>query len=249
SVSCEVQEEETAPELPPESSFIMDLSDFTDQNKSFPIDDTTNQKNFQHAAGHVILWNLFITIGMAIPVISFLEAFKHEAVLVETGHWKWSYNFRAGGVLHLAELHGIVSDSVTWEMYITKENFFDNYLWYSGKGDFGVSGGYWIIRKGPDNDVPLLKIDWERKIADSTGNITYTNVEPGGAENGGYIKYGTTTDEPYNAFYDIYNKGEDHLVEIEWKRGPKEGRVKNEKWFKDTEWHCWDSTLYNINCN
>ena len=151
-------------------------------------------------------------------------------------------------MLHTASLHGIVTDSVTWEMYITKEGEFEDFLWYFGKCDFLATGGYWILHKNPTNDVPLLQIDWERNYLDSTGSIKYTNVEPGGAENGGYIHYGLTLDEPYNAYYDIYNKGQDNLVEIEWNKLTKDGRVKNQQWFKDTEWHCWRPDLKNIIC-
>ena len=78
------------------------------------------------------------------------------------------------------------------------------------------------------------------------GDIKYTNIEPGGAENGGYIFYGKTTDTTYDAYYHIYNKGQDNLTEIEWNLTSKAGRIKDEKHYSDTDWHYWDENLDDI---
>lgn len=238
-----------APELPPASTFVIDMSTFTgNQQKSIAVDDTTKKTNFGFAAFTVGVWNIVITLGMAIPVASFLESFKHEAVQVETGHWKWSYNFYANNILHLAELHGIVSDSIRWEMYITKEGSFTNFKWYTGTSDLLSTNGYWILYQAPDKPQPLLRIDWSRNPADSTGETQYTNIIPGGTENGGYIHYGVNHDIPFDAFYNIYNKGKDNLTEIQWNRTTIEGRIKDTLIFNDNNWHCWNSLQYNMIC-
>ncbi|MEK6617052.1 MAG: hypothetical protein AABZ32_13275, partial [Bacteroidota bacterium] len=97
------------------------------------------------------------------------------------------------------------------------------------------------------NVTPLLQIDWT-KNATGTCDIRYTNVIPGGAENGGYINYGIVSDPKYDAFYDIYNKGQNNLTNIKWNRSSKAGRVKDQKKFGDALWHCWNTSLVNDTC-
>jgi hypothetical protein len=104
------------------------------------------------------------------------------------------------------------------------------------------------VNRGPDYEGPFLQIDWHRYISTQTGDIKYTNVIPGDAENGGYIFYGSTTDEEYDRFYNIYNKGQDNLAEIEWNFTNKNGRVKDEHFYLDADWHCWDSNFNDIDC-
>ncbi|MFC2137356.1 hypothetical protein ACFLTE_04205 [Bacteroidota bacterium] len=250
-IACEESEnkdEQVAPELPPVSSFVIDFSDFTNNTKSVAIDDTNRQNNFGTAAFQAGIWNVIITVGMAVPVLSFLESFNHEPELVEIGWWKWSYDFKVNKINHTAVLHGKVTDSVTWEMYISKDDEFNDFKWYWGRGDILATGGYWILQEKPENRVDLLRIDWDRNPVDSIGNIRYMNIMKDHQEFGGYIHYGTTLDEPYNAFYHIYNKSADNLTEIEWNTEIKDGRIKNQNAFWDDEWHCWDNEQYNVEC-
>lgn len=125
-------------------------------------------------------------------------------------------------------------------MYISKLDEYTDFKWYTGRSALDNTSGTWTIFKEPNDPVPLLDIEWHRDYQNDTGDITYTNVEPNGAENGGYITYGTTTDVDYNAFYNLYNKGEDNLVDIEWNRTTIAGRVANEKCYGNTNWQYWD---------
>ncbi len=112
-----------APELPPTSSFVMDFSDF-------PDDDTTKYKNsyaytYQNwlwAASNVTVWNAVLTVTLVVPVAAFYESFNHQGVWdPSVSAWVWSYNFTAGGAVHLAELQAsLVNEGVRWEMYISK---------------------------------------------------------------------------------------------------------------------------------
>ena len=72
------------------------------------------------------------------------------------------------------------------------------------------------------------------KCCASTGDIKYTNIIPGGAENGGYIYYGTQTGD-MTRFYDIFNKGQDNLTEIEWNHTDYHGHVKDPNKFGDSD--------------
>lgn len=244
--SCEKDEDEgTAPVIPPQSAFVMDFSDFSSQSKSADVLLTSG--NWGYAVINITVWNFFTTLSMVIPVASYVEAFNHEPEYQGDATWKWSYSFLN---VYTADLYGKVqSDSVEWKMYITKSGEFNEFLWYSGTCDIAATGGYWIFNKSYLENHKLLQVDWTRDKANETGTIKYTNIEPGGDENGGYIYYGKTLETPYNAFFDIYNKGEDNLINIEWSKEDHSGRVKSEDYFGDTEWHCWDTNLQDVDCN
>ena len=65
-------------------------------------------------------------------------------------------------------------------MYISKEGFFEDFLWYTGESDFWATEGTWTLRKGPDQDVDLLLIEWSRNPSEGTGQVKYTNIAEGG---------------------------------------------------------------------
>ena len=247
SISCEETEteENDAPQIPPESTMLMDFSDFSNP------EDTTDKANetyiaWGHSAFNVLVWNAVITVGLAVPVTSFTEAFNHQAEYhADENYWTWTYGFNANGQ-HQAELKGyLTGDTVTWEMKI------DDFLWYYGNSHLDRTGGYWILNESKQQPTPLLRIEWARPDT-TVASISYTNIAPEesshGAENGGYIAYGITEEE-FNRYYDIYNKGQDNLIEIQWNFEDKHGRVKDYRRFLDENWHCWDTTLQDTDCN
>lgn len=248
-VSCKKDNNsEPAPELPPESSFEMDFSGFSNPNDTLASRNLSSYHNWGHAYADVAVWSTIIKVGLAVPVAAFYESFNHEAVYHPgDNNWTWCYNFMAGGTVHEAELTGYLeNDTVNWEMRITKAGAFTNFLWYTGKNSFDRSGGYWILNEKPANPNPLLRIDWTYE-GGGIGDMQYTNVKPGGAENGGYIHYGTSTGD-LTRFYNIYNKGQDNLTEIEWSNVDYHGHIKDPKVFGDSDWHCWDDSLQDVVC-
>lgn len=240
-----------APTLPPSASMAADFNVMTDTSAQSVTgvvaqQSVSAQSNsyFSYAAFNVAVWNTVIRVGMAIPVGAFLESFHHIPVKQPDGSWVRSYSVTVGGLLYTAQLYTKVVDTeVHWDMYISKEGSYSKFNWFTGVSELGGSTGYWILQKDPDQPVPLLRIDWNWDAATDTGDIRYTNVEPGGAENGGYIYYGNNAPQPYQAFYDIYNKGKDDLVEIEMNTDSHEGRVRNLLHFGNEDWHYWDSSL------
>jgi len=246
-VSCK-KDQQPAPQLPPEASFLMNFSDFSNPGDTATSRDFGTYQNWGHAYTNVIVWSVFIKVGLAVPVAAFVESFKHEAVYHPAQHnWTWNYNFNVAGVWHEAELTGYIeSDTVNWEMRITKDGEYNDFLWYYGKNSFDLSGGYWILYEKPVTPNELLRIDWNNQ-GGGIANIKYTNIVPEGPENGGYIHYGTQTGD-LNLFYDIYNKGQNNLTEIEWNSEDYHGHVKDPKKFGDSDWHCWNIYLQDDVC-
>jgi len=244
--------EEEPPILPPLESFKMEFSDF--QSSGSMSKNASNQvilskNNWGWAALNVGVWNTLITIGLAVPVGSFVATIDQdkEPTQLEDGTWIWTVDYNILTVKHTASLHGkIVSTGVEWEMYISKENVYEDFLWYTGNSNFLGTEGSWTLNKDPNNPTPLLGIEWHRNSQEGTADIKYINIEPDGPENGGYISYEINQETPYNAFYDIYNKGQENHTEMEWNRTSKDGRVKDPKHFGDTDWHLWNSNLDDV---
>lgn len=234
--SCRKKTEE--PEIPPENSLIMDFADFKDDSKGLEYTkDIMTSVNWVHSAANVGIWNFIITVGLAVPVASFVESFNHEPKWhnADGGYWAWEYSFANG--THNAELRGhIEGTNAIWEMRI------DGFLWYEGESAIDKTHGTWTMYEKPANPNELLEITWND---DHNGNadIKYLNIKPGGAENGGYIHYGKTSTGEFDRYYDIYNKGQDNLTEIEWNFADKHGRVKDPNKFADNDWHCWNTSL------
>jgi hypothetical protein len=235
----------------------MDFSDFSNQDNAKSILHRGEQagglfdhENWGFAATNVAVWNTIITIGLAVPVAAFLESFKHEPVQHPDGTWAWAYDVTVGGVGHSAELQAIAVDGdIHWTMLVSKDGAYTDFTWFTGVSNLPATEGTWTLNRSPEDLNPFIGIEWHRNPLKETGDITYTNIVPDGPENGGYISYGTTTGTPYDAFYDIYNKGLDNHTEIEWNRTTKEGRVKDPRHFGDDDWRCWDSDLIDVDCS
>jgi len=256
------------PSIPPKSTFVMDFSDFTDTSSStmiiplhpaysvslfqeftamYPEQNALgDHSNWTFAALNVGFWNIVGILGLAIPVASFVESVKQTPVKQPDGSWIWTYSITVSGITYTAKLQGkYTTGGIRWDMYISKQGDFTDFLWYYGESDLGGTHGYWLLKEKPSKPDDLLRIDWNRDPASETGDIKYTNISPGGLENGGYISFVVNRQEPYNRIYTIYNKGRNETTYIEWNFTTKAGRVKDAGHFNNDEWHYWDSNLKN----
>ena len=262
------------PEIPPITTFIMDFGKFTSpktltyhqddqslaiqlvsinqQNRALSstnINTMGSRKNWNYAVLNVGLWSVVIVVGLVVPVAAFVESFKHKPVQNLDYTWVWTYDVPVKGEVYTAELHGrYIDNGVRWDMYTSKQDDYSDFHWYYGESNLPATEGYWILKNKPSNPTDLLRIDWHRDLSDNTHDIRYTNIVPGGPENGGYIFYGITSDEAYDRFYEIYNKGKDNHTHIQWQYITDEGRVKDTRFFGDSKWYCWDSEHYDIDC-
>jgi hypothetical protein len=237
------------PELPPQASMVMTFSDFTDIDTTF-YKSTETFKNWGWSALNVTVWNAVITVTLAVPVTAFYESFKHEGIYnPTTDEWIWSYNFFVAGQIHQASLHAsLVSSGIHWKMFITKNNAYDNFLWYEGTTNPSNTVAEWHFNEKPANPDEILLIEYQKDAQTNIEQIKYTNVNTASPGNGGYIQYGTNTTLDFDAFYTIYYIEEENIINIEWSRTMKDGRVRDELHFGDFEWKCWDTDLQDIVC-
>lgn len=248
---------EKPPEIPPIASFKIDFDEFPisshllKYNGHNSFNEITAKENWIWASFNVLFWQTFVSAGMIVPVASFTASFNNEPDKQDDGRWLWNYEFTPYmGIKYTASLFAdLDGKTVYWEMYISKENSFDNFLWYFGESDHLATKGTWTINKEPEEPTPWVGIEWEGNLEESSGNIKYTNIVPGSEENGGYIFFGITSDDDYDAFYEIFKKGQNNTISIKWNKILYNGRVKDLAHFEDEEWHCWDTDLENAECN
>lgn len=245
--------------IPPIETFLIPFDDFTEDATStsvsfteqFPLASplSSNQSNWSYAALTVGFWGAVVVVGLAVPVAAFRESFLHTPVQQPDGSWIWLYSVMVGGSVYSAELHGqFISEEVRWDMRISKEGEYEDFLWYYGEHNLPATEGFWILKQSPTVPNDLIQIDWSRTISPVTYNITYTNIVPGDPENGGYIDFRYAEGAPYDYSCDIYNKGADNHTYIDYSRSTGEGRIKDFNHFGDNDWHCWDSDHMNIAC-
>jgi len=262
-----------APTIPPIETFLIPFDAFKSSatsssvsvtesrtqttTLSFPVNEqsplasalSSNQSNWNYTALTVGFWGAVVIVGLAVPVAAFCESFQHTPVQQPDGSWVWSYSVSIGGSVYNAELHGqFITEGVHWDMRISKEGEYQDFLWYYGENNLPATAGFWILKQSPAVPNDLLRIDWSRNISAGTYAISYTNIVPDGPENGGYIDVQYTEEILYDYICDIYNKGQDNHTFIEFSSNTGEGRVQNSKHFGDDNWHCWDSNRINVAC-
>jgi hypothetical protein len=235
-----------APDLPLKESFIMPFDGFED------ADTTKSFGNWFYAASNVVVWNTILTINLAVPVASFYEAFNHDAQFQGDATWLWTYTFYAEGAQHTAELYGhlLNNNEVSWEMYITRQNAFDNVLWYSGVTTIDRSYATWTLRANGYNPADFISIEYYADNGNGAASIRYTNIIPDNPGNGGFIEYQEALDpsEQFNRSYDVFKIETGNLLDIDWNNITREGRVKDPQKFQDEEWHCWGYNLMDTEC-
>ena len=151
--SDDTQNSESAPPIPPTSTMVMSFDEFPENTTTVnTANDISVQpltvQNFTHAATHVVVWNTLITVGLAVPVAAFVESFNHFATVRSDGTWVWAYSVNVLGSLHLVELHAKkVDQDITWELYVTRPGFYQDFNWISGVSAVDGSEGYWILRE------------------------------------------------------------------------------------------------------
>jgi hypothetical protein len=262
-----------APTIPPIETFLIPFDAFTgnatstsifvnesqmqttllslpnSEQLTLPLALSSNKSNWNHAALNVGFWSAVVLVGLAVPVGAFQASFRNIPLQQPDGSWIWSYSVLVRGSVHSAELHGqFIPEGVHWDMRISKEDEYQDFLWYYGESNLPATEGFWILKQNPDEPNDLLEIDWSRNISAGTYGISYTNIVPAGPENGGYIDVQYTGDIPYDYIWDIYNKGQDNHTYIEFNGSTGEGRVKDLNRFGDDDWHCWDSDRMNVAC-
>ena len=245
-MSCK-KDPEDAPTIPPADTFEMDFSDFNDGGKS--AIDTTKRDHWGRAAIQVGVWQLILAGNLAIPVLSFKEAFNHTPSYVSKKEgWLWEYTVQNWTGTYTCKLYGKLNTSTTdWRMLISKSGSFTDVEWYTGTSQNDKSAGTWSLNKDALNVTPYLGIDWSKSGTVKT--IKYTNINTGASGYGSYITHTVDSSKTLDANYVIHDVANNYKVDINWSRATKEGYSNEPGHYLDNDNRCWDSNLKNKVCN
>jgi len=240
------------PALPPAESMTIDFSFFTSAGKSAPVlkdfkgISAAENTNWTVAASVAWVWNTLLVSYLAVPVVAFEKAIENKPSYIDNKTWQWKYSVPVLTANYTARLTGqIRSDSIKWEMYITRDGIsgFDEFKWFEGTTALDGNSGQWELNQSQAVQVPMLIIDWEKSGTD-VGSIKYTYVKSGDAFNGSYIEYGKSTGS-LDAFYNVHfwepNRAKFIDVNINWSTTLFNGQVRSPDYFLDNNWHCWDA--------
>lgn len=243
--ACGPPKDEPTPELPEAQSFLMDFGQFEDGK----VQRTAGMENFAFAGINVLVWNVVIYVGSAVPVAAFLESFNHQAEWDrKLKRWVWEYDVTVAARRYTVQLQGHISGGfANWELHVSQQGGFQNFVYYTGQTALDRTSATWTLNREPSAPTPAVLIEYENDFAGNR-QIRYTNIIQNDVNNGGYIEYRVTTDIAFDRYYDIYSQENDNLTEIKWSSMTNEGRVKDELHFGDTDFHCWDSQYMDVVC-
>lgn len=257
------KDENNSPELPPLNSMIMDLNMGTTQ-KSAILQEEQIISYYAIAALNVGFWSTVAALHTAIPAAAFEKAFESEPSWDNAIQaWVWSYNTPVATDTYEARLTGkIVSDSIKWEMYLSKvgDANLQDLLWFEGKSHPGRTGGWWVLNYPKiDSGVQMqaaIRINWSytnEKVFSLrytyVADMVYDTVNQYYVTNkakGNYIEYGRVDDSIFDAYYILYVKEKNEKFNIYWNTSTKAGRIEKEG---TTEEGCWNSNLVNTPCD
>ena len=147
--SCEQDASEdntpqTAPELPPQESFLMpmpfaeydqiDTSGFVSDGELQPRSGPATYRNWFYSGFNLVAWNVAVSLNLALPVASFAEAFNHNPTPLGDGVYAWTYAFDFLDRTYTATLTGqfINENEIEWIMRMSQSNGFTDVVWYEG---------------------------------------------------------------------------------------------------------------------
>lgn len=253
--NCEKSEETAPPEIPPYRSMAVDF-------ESFSIDQPTQKStglNYGLSALNIGVWSTMVTVTLAVPTAAFYASFDNEPEYLGDGMWQWDYEVSGFATTYSARLTGELSrDSVDWKMYIASEgiNAHPEFMWFEGTSANSGAGGTWLLYQSYAHQVPLLKMNWTREN-DLVNMVKYEYVRELTMEGetdtgyGTYLIYGKQ-EPPYDSYFTSHsynhNQGIFHDVFIEWSSTEYNGHVKSEQFFNDAEWHCWNGSGLDTEC-
>lgn len=249
-VSCDKENVDDRPVLPPAESLFMDFSDFDNgpaQGKAI----VATYDNFLHAFTNLVFWNGLITIKMAPPVAAYsnILMMSGNPEYLGDNRWRWTKEFTFNQVNYVAILTGerLNNEEFSMEMKIALSDLPDQgVIWFDGIIRYDHTHAEWNLYSNDVAHVKVIEVEWNKDYETGISDLKYTYVETGSEENGSYIMYGLIPEADYDAFYTISLSST--TINIEWDRETKAGRVKDEQEWGNSDWHCWNDVLQDIEC-
>ncbi len=229
------------PETPDVSTlFLPEIEEYTTKN--------SDNENFFHASTSVIEWSSILESDFNIVKKAFLLIIETEPKKEHQSKWVWNYKLSLDNKEYDIEFSAnVMADkTVLWEMKVSDNENYQNFLWLFGSQNENASAGQWILYEKPSNNVEYLQIDWTYNFDDNTYTLKYSKIKPETQDNGSYILFGNDQDGDYDIYYDIYHSNIENYIEIDFNSVNQTGRIKDFQYFQDSLWHQWDENQNDI---
>jgi len=247
--SCNKDNQEEPPELPPIESMLMDFSAFSQEPTQAKSTQAT-YTNFLYSYTQVGVWSLAATLYSALPVAAYGHALQQSPVYLGDHAWEWSFDFILNGLQYSATLTGerLSNEEFSMEMMIGLTAApTPGVKWFDGVVRYDRTHATWTFYQ--EGSVPVLEIEWNKDFETEAADLTYTIIKSGHTEEGSYISYTYTPGAEYDAAFDVSVAA--GMSDIEWNTTTIKGHVMSVAYFQDDAWHCWDSQangLMDISC-
>lgn len=249
-VSCDSTDENSQdpkPVMPPEYSMAPDFDDFqTDGSQR-------NQtiENWFYSAVNVGVYSAILKGSLAIPVTAFKTTISQEPFYdTDAGVWTWESSFSVNSNDFSIRLTADVeNDNANWKGFISSSSLnVEDFVWFEGQSNVNGNSGSWTLYESPQNPSAWISVEWSRNEDRTVANADFT-IEKAGDLQGSYINYNRNDNNDLNRSVEISNTQSNDLIEIYWNSELKFGRVKSPNHFGDSEFHCWDENLQDVDCS
>ncbi len=238
---------DSAPEIPPQGTMTIDLSLFGGGNQTLPkTSDLTNLRtNFSEALLTVVIVNLWVIVGLTIPVGATAAALSVEPTFDATaGKWCWNSSHQFPNQTISLQLKGQTNgDVINWEMFVTRQlpTPLTDFLWYAGQSRIDGTSGHWQFydETQPEESKQTLRINWVY-TSETDRTLTFLNNSDGDGA-GDSITYTVDGDNVTMAVSDV---SASNTVEVSWNKMTQEGYIS-----KNGVKGCWDENLLDTACS
>jgi hypothetical protein len=251
-VSCNKDDEVdpgTTPALPPSSSMAPNFEDFSN-NEGAGGGREMAVRNWVYAATSVGVYSGILSGALVVPVTAFKLAVNQEATFdTETKLWVWAYDISVpnNGSYSVKLTADVDGSDVAWTGYISKAGGFADFVWFTGESNFAANAGTWTLYEGPDKPDAWLSSEWSKSDVDGIADVTFT-VEKEGDGFGSSISYMVDANADLDRNVTIVDTNTENSIDVQWNAENGNGRIKSEAFFEDNLYHCWDTTLNDVDC-
>ncbi len=248
------EKQKAQPELPPAETF--EVKNIEGDSVMEPKNHTEYGYNWWASARIVFVWRYKIGEYAGVPIVAYKEAFNHQPVYTDDEKWLWEYSFTYESKTYGVKLYGYYEDTTaSWEMHVSLDNVFQDFVWITGTSNNSGSEGKWIINGSYDEPYPLFDIDWTYNRDDNTRSVKFTVKDDKYIDDEmvGYILYQNDLTGDFDTYYDIMMNEFEDQTQIYYNSKLKNGKIKSEYFdfigMNDGKWHCWNEQAEDIECN
>ena len=251
-ISCngdDDDEDRPAPLFPDDSTFIIDFSVFTTADTIY-LREIESFNNFGRALTNIAFWDSIISFNLEVPAAAFHGVSKEHGIYDPTiDYWVWAYPFAVQSDFFRAKLHAwLVEDGVQWGMYVTSKGDYYDFFWFTGVSETNLHEGMWLVYLDPENWEPYIDINWGRNDQTNQYEIEYKYVLYQHPEENSFIQVSYKNEENYDCSATVFWRSQNRFVYVDWDTESKTGRIKEPDYFGDSDWHCWNSYLLDVDC-